>query len=618
MEEIYTDLKNQIGATTNEPLEFLVKTVPILEIEELLREKLLEVLVKFRVPAAFFMSRLPTTVHLTPARKMELRRENLQIHSTEIITYLGQYFGEKENLVTRLDHKNLENELNERKLKYDEYMAQAVELKKNRSYEEAINCLRLAIEVFPEDIEAYIESGRIFMHKKEYGRALTRFTQAQNFFEDSPSPNTEIGNMRLIQVEEKITGGADPNSPEILKLLNDAVANFKQATDKALKITETQTSDPILAGREIASSVGQVILSWDLGTLIGIRHPVIRDLIGVAYRALETLEGIDEKNLSARQFIALGMKTLEDGDFEQAKNYYFRALEDKDYYNEACTEINYFGMKLRSMGLLKEALSVYESMLSYKPHNISSVYWNMAIVFSHQDDPIKSSGYMTRALYLDPQLATSLEFYSTFTPKLIKNFSTLLNILKHISKKAGHAIVPASLVNLYQVKKRLVELIEAGSKTEAMKLFVALNKKAQKFTCRPEFYAESAVLEFAREMKEILIIKDVKQTRGSLQVIESWLAGYEKHPPPGQLIKYSGLIRAATDAMEEGGDQLTAAFYLCQAIMVVPTAYFDRSDFYVHETLPALSQEILSKMKYVDPEKFPKDQDGISRFFRKQ
>ena len=614
MEEVYTDLKNQIRATTNDPLKFLVKTVPILEIEEMLRVRLLEVLVKFRVPAAFFMSRLLTTVHQTPARKKAQRRENLQIHSTEIISYLNQYFGEKEDLVTRLDEKNLENELNERKQKYDEYMVQAVEHKKNRSYEEAINCLRLAIEVFPEDIEAYIESGRIFTYKKEYGRALSRFTQALDFFQDSPIANTEIGNMRLIQVEEKITGGADPNSPEILKLLNDAVANFKQATDKALKITETQTSNSILSEQEIVSSVGQVILSWDLGTLIGTRHPIILDLIEVAHRSLKTLEGIDNENLSGRQFIALGMKMLEDGDFQKAKNFYFRALEDKEYFDEACTEINYFGMKLRSMGLLKEALSVYESMLSYKPHNISSVYWNMAIVFSHLDDPVISSGYMARALYVDVHLAISPEFYNTFTPKLIENLSALLNVLKHISKKSEHVIVPTSLVKLYQAKKRLMELIEAGDRAEALKLFITLNKKVQKFTCGPEFYTESAILYFLREMKEILMKKDANQTNAFLQAIEAWLTGYKQHPPSRQLIKYSGLIRATITALGEGGDQLTAAFYLCQAIMVVPTAYFDRFDFYLHETLPALCQEVLSKMKYIDAEKIPKVQVAVSRF----
>ena len=79
-------------------------------------------------------------------------------------------------------------------------------------YDQAINLIRQAIETFPKDIEAYLESGRLYIRKKEYGRALSRFGQAADLFSDVPAPNKEIGNLRLLQVKEKIEGGADHRS----------------------------------------------------------------------------------------------------------------------------------------------------------------------------------------------------------------------------------------------------------------------------------------------------------------------------------------------------------------------------------------------------------------------
>lgn len=606
MDEVYTDIKSQLGAVTSDPLKLLSKTVPIMEVGQIMREKLLEVLMKYRVPAAFFMSILQSTMHLPAGQKKAVLRENLELHLQELITYLGQYFGEKEHLVARLDEKILEQELSKRKRQYDELMAEAEEHKKNRSFEAAINCLRQAIEVFPDDIEAYLESGRIFIRKSEYARALARFVQAEELFQDAPAPNSEIGNMRLIQVEEKILEGEDPGSPEIKKLLDDAVKNFNQATNKAIKVSDNQTGDAVLAGKEIVSTVGQTILKWDLGSLLGVRHPAIKELVGVAEKSLEALDGIEKEDLTARQLIAIGLRTLDQGNIEGAVNYYFRALKDTDYFSQACTETNFFGMKLRSMGHFDEAIKVYEHLLSYNPHNLGSIFWNMAVVYSHLEDPYRCAGYMARALYVDPQMAKETEFYHSLTPALTKTLIPLIKTVKHVKTKAEKINIPPGITRLYQTQNKLVELIEAGEKIEALKLFLALYKKTPKFTTSAEFYMESVILQFAQDMLDFLKKKKNPKLQEQINLIETWLAGFGEHPPPPQLVRYMGFTQSAIDALEDGGDQPMAVYYLSQALLSVPISNFNRPDFYVRESLSELNHEIWEKMKFIDLARFPK------------
>ena len=46
VDELYLDIKSQVSSTTIDPLKYMSRTVPVLEVEDFIRPNLLEVLVK--------------------------------------------------------------------------------------------------------------------------------------------------------------------------------------------------------------------------------------------------------------------------------------------------------------------------------------------------------------------------------------------------------------------------------------------------------------------------------------------------------------------------------------------------------------------------------------------
>lgn len=596
----YLDIKTSLSKRSSDPLKLLSKTIPVLEVGDYLRDKLVEVLFRYRVPAAFFMSAVNPTGHLKGARKSQAARENLETHIGELTTYLNQYFRDKDEIVAMADEKLSEKELSERKKKYDDLMIQAEACKERRDYETAINLLRQAIEVFPRDIEAYLESGRLYVRRREYGRALSRFSQAEDLFQDAPSPNKEIASVRLTQVKEKIEAGADPNSPEILELMNEAVANFAEAHEKALEMDRKHAGDPDF---EQPLVVGQEILKWNMSDILGAKHPAVKALMDVAEKSTEGLDKLPVDQLTTSQCLTLGLQALESGDVAKAARYYFRAIRDQNRFTEVCTEINYVGIRLRNMGKIEDALKIYNRLLKHKPHNQGSVYWNMAIAFAHKDDPMQAVGYATRCLYTDPYMSKEKEFYDSLTPKLAQIMMRLIKALRLILSQQKKIKQNDQLKKLYGAREKLIQLIHEGKKPDALKMYLTIFKQASKFTVRPEFYGDGVIPEFLVDVKSILE-KNPKQ-QATVRTINGYLKYVSEHKLPPQLSHFFKLTHAAQQAVAQDADQHKAAYYLGQAIIVAPASYFARPDFFSRDTLPALVREIAGKFQYVDVKKFP-------------
>ena len=429
---MYLDIKAQLSQKTGDPVRLLSKTVPMVEVGDYLREKLIHVLFKYRVPAAFFMSEIVPTRHLAGSRKTEQAAENLRIHIEELTTYMSRYFQDKETLLTRADEKIAEKDLTERKLKYDELVGKAQECKKRRDYGAAILLLRQAIDVFPKDIEAYLESGRLYIRTREYGRSLSRFGQAEDLFQDVPAPNQEIGNLYLLQVKEKVEAGADPNSPEIKALMKEAAGNYEEAYGKAVAMAERYPDDPDKGQPQNITAIGQALIKWDLPDILGATHPAVKSLLDVVEKTTAGLGDLPLDELSTGQCLAIGAKALQQGNIDSAKRYYFHAIQDKGRFSEVCTEINAMGMKLRARGRTDDAISIYNLLLSHKPHNLGSVYWNMAVAHAHKSDDLSTIGYMARSLYTDPYLPREDEFYGTLTPQIVNILLKFMRILRTV------------------------------------------------------------------------------------------------------------------------------------------------------------------------------------------
>jgi tetratricopeptide (TPR) repeat protein len=601
--ESYTDLKTHLAKRSSEPLQFLSKAIPVIEVGDYLREKLIEVLFKFRVPAAFFMSVPETTRHLKGASREQKDRENFDIFYREITEYLHQYFRDRDELVALADEKLSEKDLTQRKKQYDELMAEAQRLKTENSFDAAINLLRQAITIYPKDITAYLESGRLYTRRKEYSRALIRYGQAEDLFVEAPSPNKEIANVRLIQVKEKIESGADPKSPEIMAWMAEVTANCREAHAKTVKMAELAPGSPEL-NQPVA--MGQEILKWNLAELLGHKHPAVRELHKLAGETTKGLEHLPIDELSAMQSLSLGLQAMERGNIPQARRYYFNALKDKEHFSEVCTEINLFGIRLRSRGHADEALAVYMDLLRHQPPNQGFVYWNLAIVYAYKNQALNAAGCVARSLYTDPYLPREKEFYDSLTPQLTPIVLKMMTTLKVIYKQSQAMQAPPQLVKMNQAAARLERLIIANQRSEALKLFLALAKQAPGFTVKPEFHGDGTVVRFLVGLKDQLAESPDPANQARLKTINSWLKQVTANPAPPRLVQYLKLNRAAYKALAEKADQRLAAYFLGQSLILLPDSYYARPDFFAQETLPALVRELTGKFKFVDLKRFPK------------
>ena len=601
--ETYTDIKTHLAKRSPEPLKFLSKAIPVIQVGDYLREKLVEVLFKFRVPAAFFMSVPETTRHLKGATREQKDRENFDIFYKEMTEYLHQYFRDREELVALADERLSEKDLTQRKKQYDQLMAEAQQLKNEGSYDAAIGLLRQAITVYPKDIEAYLESGRLYTRRKEYSRALTRLGQAEDLFVDAPTPNKEIANVRLVQVKAKIEAGADPQSPEIMELMAEVTVNYREAHAKTLRMAEQAPNSPEL-NQPVA--MGQEILKLNLAELLGHKHPSVRELHKLARETTKDIAHLPLDELSALQSLSLGLQAMEMGDIPQARMYYFNALKDKERFSEVCTEINLFGIRLRAKGHPDEALTVYLDLLRRQPPNQGFVYWNMAILYAYKNMSLNAAGCAARCLYTDPYIGREKEFYDSITPQLAPLILKMMTTLKVIYKQSQAMQVPPQLLKMYQAAARLDRLISANQRSEAFKLFLALVKQAPAFTLKPEFHGDGTVVKFLVGLRDQLAQSADPAGQARLKTINGWLKQVTTNPAPPRLVQYLKLNRAAFSALEKNADQRLAAFYLGQSLILLPVSYYARPDFFARETLPALVRELAGKFKFVDVKRFPK------------
>jgi tetratricopeptide (TPR) repeat protein len=604
IQDTYSDLKSHLAKRSKDPLKLLSKTVPMIEVGDYLREKLIEILYKFRVPAAFFMSVPASTRHLKGPQKQQQLRENFQLHFDELNRYLSQYFRDRDELVALADEKLSEKELSERKKKYEKMMIEAGKYKESGDIDAAITLLRQAIDVFPKDIDAYLESGRLYTRKREYGRALARFSQAEELFWDAPAPNKEIANLRLIQVKEEVEAGADPNSARIMDMLSEAVTNYKDALEKARSVADNLKSDTDLGQPLNVTALGQEILKWDLTEFLGPKHPATAQLLAVAGETTEGLDALPLENISSMQALSLGMQSLEKGDIPSAIKYYFHGLTDREYFSQMCMEINFLGIKLRGMKRYDEAIGVYRRLLKYQPPNQGPVYWNMAVAYAYKKDQMTAAGCAARSLYIDQLLPKEKEFYASLNPQLAATVIRLLKTMRVILVQGKKTPPAPGLVKLYRVSDKLQRAIKDGQHVEALKFFLTLVVQGKTFTYKPEFYGDGVVVKFISDIRPR--IEKQPQFKKHLRIIDTWLTRIHEKPVPERMIQYLKLTRAAERAVEERGDQHQAAFYLGQALMLLPETYFTRPDFYAQETLPGLVRELIDKFKAVDFKRFPK------------
>ena len=138
-----------------------------------------------------------------------------------------------------------------------------------------------------------------------------------------------------------------------------------------------------------------------------------------------------------------------------------------------------------------------------------------------------------------------------------------------------------------------------------MKLFLLLFKQANKFVLKPEFYGDGLVTRFLQELRAAFTQTRDPRHAPLLKMINAYLKYVSEHQPPARMAKYLKLCRSALLSIELNQDQQLAAFYMGQALILMPEEYYRRPDFYALETLPDLVRELAGKFKYVDVKRIP-------------
>ncbi|MDH5542983.1 MAG: tetratricopeptide repeat protein, partial [Nitrospinota bacterium] len=227
--EYFSELKRLVHQKSkSDSIELLSKCVPIFPEANMLqiREKLLLSLAEFGITGAFILKQQESLIGLSQAAQKEKKAELMAERFNEIRTYLIDHFSTNpDDAIKNIRLKMDEKELTRKKKESQKWMSQAEEYKKTKNYEEAINCYKKAIDAYPKDPAAYMESGKTYVRIQKYSRALERFKQASEISEDLPTPNQEIGNLRITQAREMIAKGANPENPQVKELLRDAIDN---------------------------------------------------------------------------------------------------------------------------------------------------------------------------------------------------------------------------------------------------------------------------------------------------------------------------------------------------------------------------------------------------------
>ena len=342
--EFFRDLHRMMEQQNRKnSLQVISRCIPIFAEAKLLqmRERLLFGLAEFGVSAAFILKPQESLVGLSARAQKELKAELMRERFDEIKEYLIEFLTmDREEVLENIKNRLSEEELQKKKLEADRYMAEAEELKKTGNFEEAINAYKKAIDAYPQNVDAYLESGKAYVRIQKYTRALQRFQQATTIAEDLPTPNQEIGNMRVKQVKEMIERGEDPDSPEIKQYMSEAVEHFGVALKKASELKplgEDQTED--IAKESVAKIAGQMF-KLGLGEDLGSDHPFTRQLASIAGSALNDISKDDPGHKHPAQLIGMGLAAIEMGNFDDAERHLFMASKDKEHFSDACFELN--------------------------------------------------------------------------------------------------------------------------------------------------------------------------------------------------------------------------------------------------------------------------------------
>ncbi len=493
--DFLVSVKARIGQTKSDEekvFSCLSRIVPVLveASNYQIREKYVRTFAHFRIPGAFIFP------HAESNKLNEQIKERLPI----LREFLEELLTGKDTALEKIKNRERDEKLSERKAKADKLMAEGVKLKNSGNFEEAIIRFNKAIELFPENPDAFMESGRGYNKIRKYTKAIQRFTEAEEVARDLPAPNQEIAGARVLQIKEMIDNGSDPESPEVSKLVGEVISNFNAALKKAESVTPVSEDDSPDGKEEAVARIAGSIFKTGLGEQLGHRHKAVQELGVLARGYLEKTLKTDSDNMPGSQMICLGLAASDEGDYQEAERLLFQAAERKECFMDACREINYVGAQLRKKSGPNESLRLYTKLLDLNPPNKAAVLYNMAVATMAKNKRIDAAGYIVQSVYTDPSLPKERMFYENqeireLLPGLITSFEKIgenSDTMAPVKPQEPTPLTPSD-ATFPALKNRLEQMIRQD-KNSAIKTMFVLGQKAPRFLISEEALGSELIM----------------------------------------------------------------------------------------------------------------------------
>lgn len=601
--DFFASLKVLLGKGRREEKAMMSKCVPVFQDIQFPQKRELTILqlAKYGIAGAFILNKQEALGSLSPQLRKIRMQEQVMERFHELREYLQEFLpqlaGAKEMVQERLE----ELELSERKAKADAMCREAERAREARDWERAVLCYKRAIDLYPQDPLAYLESGRVYVRLKKYPRALLRFAQAEELAVSMPEPNKEIGMVRVLQVRERLDQGDSPTNPEVLELLNEAVANFEIALEKARQIKPlTAEEEEGKRSREAVARIAAELVKLDLKSVLGKTHPVVRALGSLARKAIEDVAPQDVDQLPAPHLIFLGLAALDSQQFEEADRLLFRAAADKEYFQEACDEIIYMGAVVRKALGAAKALDIYHRLLKLDPPRKAPVYYNLAVAYCVEKRDLDGAGAIIQAVYLDPSLPEEGAFYKN--AQVHDVLGQTVALLLEIDRR-GRKFMPQEVTSkAVSLQEDLEKAILAGQDTRAMRLLWHVATQLPEFMEREHVAASKTITEFMQRTVGVLAASAKQASRELAAFFNRQLAVRAEGKYNKRLIAFLRYKSQALRALEVEQDPATAANCLAKAVLCHPEMV-KAAELYASPSMLPLAKELCSRLQAVNLEK---------------
>lgn len=596
--DFFTDLSLVLGRSKKENFRIVSKCVPIFADIQLTqkREKTIAGLARHGVTGCFILKPQESLRGLNPNFYRVRMKEQIMERVEEVRAYLSEYLPHTEGALRELMQKREERELSERKAEADALMKSGHKAKAQGNFELAIECFKKAIDLFPQDPDAYLESGRVYVHVKQYPKALLRFSQAEELAENIPEPNKEIAMVRMLQVGERIAKGEAPDSPAIMALLEEAMQHFETALTKAEKVQAQREENEALGGAETVSRIASEMIKLDLRTMLGKKHPMVKRLGDLARESFRKIADQQPEALQPRQILFLGVAAMDDRNFPEAEEHFFKAVEFPDVFTEACNEITHMGIVVRKLVGARKAIEIYTRLLTHSPPNSAVVYYNLAVSFSVEKNYIESAGAIVQALFLDPTLAENTMFYNN--PHLNQVMHKVTKVTERIAPRLSSVRVPVLTSRAVQLHEKMERLITRKDK-RAFRLLQHVVEVMPEFFLREHVAASKVILNYMRTKREQCREGKLQETRDFGDYLEELVRDMRGVPYPKRLIAYNKLKLQCLRILEMHGETAQAAAFLTKAAVCHPE-YLDKPEFFANPRLNDLAKDICGKVALID------------------